>query len=224
MITDIQKNIKKIREKIGLFFTKKILVFSLIMLLIGMTSFLFVFLINKYFGYIYVISKRDISSVFLKIPEEIIVALIEEFLFRVLIFIGLLQVYNNKTNALLISSIIFSFIHMSHNSSYIGHISYFLAGIMYGVSFLKCKSIIPPIILHFSWNFFQTIVFGFPMNYQVPIGYYELNIKESLFFNGGVAGIELSILGVLIRIFIIISIFLFFKNKSQLQFLQFNEK
>ena len=115
--------------------------------------------------------------------------------------------------ALGISSLLFSLLHNSESGLSI--ISFFVAGIMYGMAFLRFENIWAPVGLHFGWNYFQGTIFGFPINGNVGESYFVLEITRSNILNGGDAGPEISILGLILRFFILAFILFFNRNRNK---------
>lgn len=52
---------------------------------------------------------------------------------------------------------------------------------MYGYAFVKFQSIWVPIAIHFSWNFIQGAVFGFPVSGMPSEGILPLEITPDMF-------------------------------------------
>jgi len=133
-----------------------------IMGIVGAGIMFLVFLTNKEFGFIQIESTNDYISTVKQIPENFISAFNEEILFRVFVFLALFHLSGNKLIALVVSSLIFCLLHAPEDL--IGILSYFIAGLMYGLAFLKLKSIWAAVGLHFTWNYFQGAIFGFPVS------------------------------------------------------------
>lgn len=170
---------------------------------LGFCGFCLLFIINYMFGYLTITGANEIFPILSQAVKGIAAAFTEELIYRGLFYLGVLFIYPNKLLALFISSICIAFMHSGTNST-IDHFSDFIAGIMYGVAFLKYKSIWASIGLHFSWNFFQSF-FGFPVSGQLNKGLFHTNISDSFIFNGGEFGPEKSVIGIsLMLIFIII--------------------
>ncbi len=180
---------------------KRTIISFILAALIGVFVLLMIFISNRHLGYITIESTHDLLSSLKQIPSDFINAFGEELLLRVLIFVALLNLNRNKIIALIGSSIIFGFLHFPSNL--ISTISYFIAGLMYGIALLRFKTIWAPIGLHFTWNYFQGAILGFPVSGQLSKGYFILNIENNLIWNGGRIGPEGSIVGVASRILII---------------------
>jgi uncharacterized protein len=220
------KNRKDFSELIQLGINRRKLIdFSIMMSISGLIM-LFAFTVNMRMGLIDIECKNNVFLLIKGLANELINAFGEEFIVRVFVFIGILVVLDNKLIALILSSIIFCFAHESGSIILIS--SYFLAGLMYGLAFIRFKNIWAPIGLHFGWNYFQGIVFGFPVSSQISNGYFQLKIVDNIIWNGGSVGLEGSILGVAGRILIIILIilitYIFSRHISSNQFLEINNK
>lgn len=64
-----------------------------------------------------------------------------------------------------ISSLIFSLFHIFNpNFSYLAFINIALAGVFFAFAYLLTRNLWLPTALHFSWNYFQGPVFGFPVS------------------------------------------------------------
>lgn len=197
-----------------------ILISSIVLIIVFIGFFIFLFL-NIKFGYISIINTNELILSLNQVLSQLSTAFVEEMLMRGFLFIGLLFIFPNKIFAVITSSIIFSLAHIS-DSFFIGFISYFIAGVMYSLALIRFKTIIVPIVLHFSWNFFQGSFFGFPVGGSPSNGVFILKIEPNIFFNGGTSGPEESIFGIILRVLFILTIFIlsfFYKNSSEKKFL-----
>jgi uncharacterized protein len=128
---------------------------------------------------------------------------------------------NKQTAALVLTALLFSFAHFPDN--YLEVLSYFFGGIMYGYAFLKFQTVWVPIAIHFFWNFIQGPVLGFPVSGTEREGLLKLEIVPDMFFNGGDQGPEGSVLGILLRLVIMLTIFLIPRVSENQGFLKFKE-
>ncbi len=92
---------------------------------------------------------------------------------------------------------------------------------MYGYAFIRTEKLWLPIGLHFSWNFFQSFVFGFPVSGYVKDGLFRITISCNEFCTGGAYGPEGGIIGIIGRILVIIIVWAIIKkmptgNKAKL--------
>jgi uncharacterized protein len=94
----------------------------------------------------------------------ILISWMEEISFRSYILNNLLSSFN-QYNALLISAILFALFHgFNPGITVLAFINLILAGIILGIGYLHTRTIWFALSLHFSWNFFQGPVFGFPVS------------------------------------------------------------
>lgn len=171
------------------------------------------FCILLYLGEIEVVNVFfDIKSIIAITVLCILVSVTEEFLLRGYVLRNLMQSFN-KYKALVLSSVIFSLMHgVNPNVNYLGLLNIFLAGILLGLPYLYTKNLWFSISIHFSWNFFQTLL-GFNVSGINIYSLVELNIPKYNLWNGGNFGFEGSILSVLNQTMLIIFIIIFFNTK-----------
>lgn len=166
-------------------------------LLIGLLIMGFGYLILVSFNQIKFISITFFYSDFLIVFVIFLsVAFAEEALFRGYILRNLINSMN-KNMALLVSAIIFTAMHaLNQNITFIGLVSLFLAGILLGLPYIYTKNLWFPISLHFSWNFFQSLL-GFNVSGKNSYSIVNFDLVEKNNLNGGDFGFEGSVLSVL---------------------------
>jgi membrane protease YdiL (CAAX protease family) len=158
----------------------------------------------------------DIYKLLISIVLFVFVALNEEVFLRGYILNNFLQSMN-KYVALVLSSLIFSILHVFNpNFDLTSFISILLAGLLLGISYIYTKNLWFPIALHFSWNFFQGTIFGFEVSGTSIYSIINQDPVSDNLLNGGKFGFEGSILS---QIFIIIAVFVIWwfarkKNKE----------
>lgn len=175
------------------------------------------------FGYIVLIYFKEISYIkthfnSLKFGYSVIifvlVAISEEMLIRGYVLNSLMKSIN-KYLALLISSVIFSIMHIANpNYSLFSAFELFLSGIFLGISYIHKRNLVFPIALHFSWNFFQGTIFGFNVS---GLDGYSLIIQKRLennIWNGGEFGFEGSVIAMILQVICIIILYLYFSKKT----------
>lgn len=180
------------------------------LLIMGLGYFL-LFSINELFYSNY---NYNIEEIILSTLVFIIIAVVEEALFRGYVLRNLMYSFN-KFIALVISSVIFSAMHGANpNMDWFSFLNLFLAGILLGMSYVYTKNLWFPIALHFSWNFFQSL-FGFNVSGQYFYSLIEFNIPEKNILNGGDFGFEGSVFSIIIQIILIFSIFIYYQRKHK---------
>jgi hypothetical protein len=100
--------------------------------------------------------------------------------------------------AVFISSVIFALLHATNPSaSVLATINLVVAGAMLAIAYVLTRRLWLPIALHFSWNFFQGAIFGFPIS-----GWQEFRLLQQTntgptLLAGGAFGPEGGVLGLL---------------------------
>lgn len=131
----------------------------------------------------------------------IIVSLGEEIMCRGYIQSTLYQIRIPYV-AEIISAAIFAFLHLGNpNVKILGIVNIFLVGLLLSYMYLKTKNLWMPIGYHFTWNYFQGNVFGFPVSGTTqPLGIYNVDkVKENI-ITGGSFGPEAGILATIVII------------------------
>ncbi|MCW3116735.1 MAG: hypothetical protein JWM28_817 [Chitinophagaceae bacterium] len=148
------------------------------------------------------------------------VAIGEEFLFRGFMFQRLVQSLGPWPAQLIIAGL-FLLTHIN-NPGMIGviriiaSINIFIASIMFGLAFLKTKSLAMPLGLHFMANFMQGTILGFGVSGgKDPSLLKPLFNKAPLWLSGGDFGIEASILGLCFVIVVTVSPYFWNPSKDK---------
>lgn len=142
-----------------------------------------------------IISINPISFIILPLIMAIKVSIIEEILFRGILF----RITEEKLGsyiALIISALIFGALHfLNPNSSLSTTIIIALnAGLLLGVAYIYLRNLWFPIALHFAWNFTQTTIFGANTSgISASKTLIISKIEGAEWFTGGVFGPENSI-------------------------------
>lgn len=128
----------------------------------------------------------------------LVAALFEEVLFR-----GYLQTMFSELlgmrAGLVISALLFSLAHIpNENFSVIGGLNILLAGFMLGLVYLRSRRLWVVTGLHFAWNYFQGVIYGFGVSGMRTYKLLQLELKGSPMVTGGEFGFEGSILSLLI--------------------------
>jgi len=155
----------------------------------------------------------DIVEIVLSIIVFLMVAVMEEVLLRGYILKNFMLSFN-KYIALILSSILFSFMHAANpNVDLLSLVNLFLAGILLGLSYIHTRNLWFPIALHLSWNLFQSL-FGFNVSGKDFYSVINFKIIDNNLFNGGLFGFEGSIFCVITQIVLIVSIVWYYRKSS----------
>lgn len=134
------------------------------------------------------------DSIPFSIAFFVLVAISEEVVFRGYVLSTLIE-KTKPLNAILVSSLIFSSIHLFNNHfGPIGFINIFLSGVLLSFVYLKYNNLSAPVGMHFTWNFFQCL-FGFAVSGQQVGGLFIIHHPhKNELITGGAFGLEGSVL------------------------------
>jgi uncharacterized protein len=118
--------------------------------------------------------------------------------------------------AMFITSLVFGLLHAGNpNASTISTVNITLAGIMLALPYVLTGRLWVSIGLHFSWNFFQGAIFGFPVSGKTfRTAVIQTNQTGPDWFTGGAFGPEAGAVGLLAMAFITLWICIRYKPKS----------
>lgn len=90
-----------------------------------------------------------------------------------------------------ISSIVFGLLHIGNSgSSWIAVLGITLAGFYFAFAYLRTKQLWLPIGLHIGWNFFEGVVFGFPVSGLDIYPLTRIEVTGPVLWTGGLFGPE----------------------------------
>ncbi|MEO8582220.1 MAG: CPBP family intramembrane glutamic endopeptidase [Flavitalea sp.] len=123
----------------------------------------------------------------------IMVAVSEELVFRGYILRNFGKSFNQWLS-LLITSVLFALVHISNPGiPVLGMINIFLGGLALGLAYMYSRNLWAPILFHFSWNFFQGPVLGFPVSGFPFSSILSAEETQAYWLNGGDFGFEGSV-------------------------------
>ncbi|MFY7860715.1 MAG: CPBP family intramembrane glutamic endopeptidase, partial [Chitinophagales bacterium] len=120
---------------------------------------------------------------------------IEEILIRGIIF-RILEEWLGSWIALLISALIFGFMHIGNDgaSAFVAIAIAVEAGILLGAAFIYSRNLWLPIAIHFSWNFVQGGIYGARVSgFKLSESLVNAEIAGNELITGGLFGPEGSI-------------------------------
>lgn len=131
------------------------------------------------------------------------VGIYEELLFRGYVLTNLSEGLSRLDRraavglAVALSSVVFSVLHRTNpNASTVSVVSLTLAGIFLAVGFVYTGSLAIPIGIHITWNFFQGVVWGFPVSgVDAGVTIVAVDVIGPTVFTGGAFGPEAGLLG-----------------------------
>jgi membrane protease YdiL (CAAX protease family) len=158
----------------------------------------------------------NFTELIISILLFIIVAVGEEVFLRGYVLKNLLFSFN-KYVALIVSSILFSLMHVFNDHIDLFALSnLFLAGVLLGLPYIYTRNLWFSIAMHLSWNFFQAL-FGFNVSGHESYSLIEFKINEPNLLNGGLFGFEGSYLSIIAQIIAIVAIAYYYNRKKELQ-------
>jgi membrane protease YdiL (CAAX protease family) len=109
--------------------------------------------------------------------------------------------------ALIVSSILFSAIHLSNsNVSFAGVSNIFLAGLLLGLLFIKYDNVWVASGFHCSWNYIQSTILGFEVSGEKTFNMIETEEVGPDLITGGAFGFE----GSIVAVFFLLAMILYY--------------
>jgi membrane protease YdiL (CAAX protease family) len=186
--------------------------------LIGAFSIAIIVLILYVTGSVIIEKNSNISAYYLVggIYAFILVGLQEELMSRGY-FINALNQMGKPWLSVLVSSIIFSLMHiLNPNIVFLGLLNIFLIGVLFSYMYLKTGDLWMPIGYHISWNYFQGYIFGFNVSGNAIRGIYNTFPKNNL-FSGGEFGLEGGIIATLVILITFLILYYYFERYRKVQ-------
>ena len=136
------------------------------------------------------------SSLLITFAFFLLVGITEELALRGFVLGRLLDGGVNRFWALVISSLLFSLMHiLNPNFAFLPFLNIFLAGILLGASYLYTRNLCFPIALHWFWNWLQGPVLGYEVSgNNFGDSLLTLRLAETNILNGGTFGFEGSVI------------------------------
>jgi membrane protease YdiL (CAAX protease family) len=142
----------------------------------------------------FIITGAAAPGVLLKpFPEQVMVAIFEEIVFRAIVF-GMLQKFWGTKIALGVSTVIFVVAHMPNEGfSVLGAAMTAAASLALSGAYLLSGRLWLPIGLHFAWNYLCDAVFAVSVSGHAARGWLQVSTSGPAWLSGGDYGVEGSI-------------------------------
>ncbi len=150
----------------------------------------------------------------------ILAAAAEELFFRAYPFVNMVGSFQNKRInrqqaawlAVVLTSAVFGLAHLGNpHATWVSTLNILMSGIMLCLGFVYNGQAALSIGLHFTWNFFQGVIFGFPVSGTLsPANLIRIEQQGAELWTGGAFGPEAGLVGVaamLIGSFLIVMYF-----------------
>jgi membrane protease YdiL (CAAX protease family) len=160
----------------------------------------------------------DATPFLMEIVVMIIVAFVEELLFRGYLLHNLMLSLN-KWIALVISALLFSAFHSANpDVSVFAIVNIFIAGLLLGINYIFTKNLWFGICFHFAWNYLQGPVFGYEVSGLKLSSLFQQSLIGPELWTGGPFGFEGSLLcSLLLAISLAMFAFAFTKRYQESQ-------
>jgi membrane protease YdiL (CAAX protease family) len=115
----------------------------------------------------------------------------------------------------IISSAVFGLLHLSNpNATWVSAAGIFFAGVYLAYAYIRTKQLWLSIGLHIGWNFFEGVVFGFPVSGLTIYPLTRINVTGPEIWTGGAFGPEAGLIVLPSLIVGAVLIYYFTKNRN----------
>ena len=132
-------------------------------------------------------------SVMLKpLPEQVMVAIMEELLFRAVLFRITEQRWGTRT-ALVVNVLLFALAHLpNEHVSALGVLNTGVAALGFCAAWMLTRNLWLPVGLHLAWNYLFDGVIGVPVSGHAARGWLQVQTQGPEWLSGGAYGVEAS--------------------------------
>lgn len=187
------------RIPLGLFLDWKTITDFIVGILIGSLGILGIFSVESYSGLLNTQAVGSFNTHVLWFGLSYLVSVfIEELISNGLMLSGLVLVVRQRWLAVALMATMFGFLHaMNAHATPLSVLSNALGGAVYAVAFLGSKRLWLGFGIHFSWNFVQGVVLGFPVSGGIVTGaLFSQSVSGPDCLTGGAYGPEGGLIGV----------------------------
>ncbi|MRW85234.1 CPBP family intramembrane metalloprotease [Pseudoduganella sp. FT26W] len=147
----------------------------------------------------FAISGSNDAAIMLKtLPEQMMVAVFEELLFRAVLFRIVEQRWGTRV-ALVVSCVVFALAHVPNDqASALGILITGVASLTLCAAYLQTRRLWLPIGLHFGWNYLYDSLFAVPVSGHTARGWLQVTMTGPDWLTGGAYGVEASVITLLL--------------------------
>ena len=200
-----KKNINPVKA-LGLGMDRRSFINLIVGIIICMSAITVIFLVEWGTGLISVTGVNAPTALIDDLFSFVMVAIIEELIFRCGILGGLMPLLRSPAIAIIVSAVIFGVVHAGNaNATVLSVISTTVGGLMYGIAYAGTERIWLPFGMHFGWNYAQGRLFGFSLS-GGPVAhppFIQQRVNGPALLTGGAYGPEGGIIGLSARFLVI---------------------
>jgi membrane protease YdiL (CAAX protease family) len=113
-----------------------------------------------------------------------------------------------------ISSAFFGALHLGNpNAIWVSAAGIFLAGVFLAYSYLRTRQLWLPIGLHIGWNFFEGVVFGFPVSGSESYALIRTSVDGPVLWTGGLFGPEAGLVVIPALLLGVVMVYAYTRNR-----------
>jgi uncharacterized protein len=152
----------------------------------------------------------DVLVLVLALVIYLVLAALEELLYRVLAVNGLVVLTGNRWIAVAGAAALFGVGHaFNTGATALSVVSATLGGVMYGLAFVLSGRVWMPLGMHLAWNYVQGTVLGYPVSGTALAGaavVHQAPADGPVWLTGGAYGPEGGVLGIAARLLVIAAV------------------
>jgi len=162
----------------------------------------------------YIVSTGSVSSMIVPVIWVILMAVLEELIFRGIVY-RILEEWRGTVFALILSAALFGGPHIfNDNADLLSVLSATSGGLLMGVLYALTRRLWIPIFFHASWNLTQAI-FGSQVSGADIFGSYFVSVREGPdWLTGGIFGIENSVVTISLILVVLAILIMYMKKRS----------
>lgn len=139
----------------------------------------------------------SVLAAFKPLPEQVMVAIMEELLFRAVLFRITEERWGTRA-ALLVNMLLFALAHLpNEHVTALAVLNTGVAGLGFCAAWMLTRSLWLPVGMHFAWNYLFDGVFGVPVSGHAARGWLQVQMSGPEWLAGGAYGVEASVVTLL---------------------------